>query len=321
MRAMQLTRLEGPDGLDLVDVPEPAPDGQVVIDVHAAGVSFPDLLQSRGAYQSRREPPVVLGGEVAGVVRQAPEGAGVAAGQEVLALPFGGAWQETVAVLPGLAWPLPPGMDLTVAAGLPVNHFSVHFALVRRCRVEPGETLLVHGAAGGVGTAAIDVGKALGLRVLAVVSDERKGEVARQAGADEVLPADGFLEAARAATGGRGVDVVLDPVGGDRFTDSLRSLAPEGRALVLGFTGGSIPTVKVNRLLLTNTSVIGVGWGEFLRHDPGLIARQWADLSGWLAAGTAHGSPTTALPLERAADALRRMEQRQVLGKLVLTMR
>jgi NADPH:quinone reductase len=321
MRAMQLTSLDGPDGVQLTDLPEPAEAGSVVIDVHSAGVSFPDLLQTRGLYQSRRPLPMVLGGEVSGVVRSAPADSGLAAGQPVMALPFGGGWQETVAVPPALVFALPSGFDLTVAGGLPVNHFSVHFALVRRGKAQPGETMLVHGAAGGVGTAAIDLGKALGLRVLAVVSSEAKAEVAHAAGADDVLPAEGFLEAARKATDGRGVDVVLDPVGGDRFTDSLRSLAPEGRLLVLGFTGGSIPTVKVNRLLLNNTSVLGVGWGEFLRHEPGLFAQHWADLEPLLASGTFHGSPTTALPLESAQEALRQMESRQALGKLVLTVR
>ncbi len=321
MRAMQLTSLDGPDGVHLADLPEPAADASVVIDVHAAGVSFPDLLQTRGLYQSRRPLPMVLGGEVSGVVRQAPPGSGLAVGQPVMALPFEGGWQETVRVLPSQAFALPAGFDLTVAGGLPVNHFSVHFALVRRGKAQPGETMLVHGAAGGVGTAAVDLGKALGLRVLAVVSSDAKAEVARAAGADEVLPAEGFLEAAREATNGRGVDIVMDPVGGDRFTDSLRSLAPEGRLLVLGFTGGSIPTVKVNRLLLNNTSVLGVGWGEFLRHEPGLFGQQWADIEPLLASGKLRGSPTTALPLESAREALERMEDRQALGKLVLTVR
>jgi NADPH2:quinone reductase len=318
---MQLNRLDGPDGVELVDVPEPTAPGQVLIEVHAAGVSFPDLLQTRGQYQVRRELPMVLGGEVSGVVRAAPPDSGLSVGQPVIALPFEGGWQDVATVLPGLAFPLPPEVDLTVAGGLPVNHFSVHFALVRRGRAQPGETLLVHGAAGGVGTAAVDMAKALGLRVLAVVSDDRKADVARAAGADEVLPVAGFLTAAREATDGRGVDIVLDPVGGDRFTDSLRCLAPEGRLLVLGFTGGEIPTVKVNRLLLRNTSVIGVGWGEFLRYEPGLLAQQWADLEPLLAAGTLHGSPTTALPLEQAGEALRQLDERRALGKVVLTVR
>jgi NADPH2:quinone reductase len=318
---MQLTRLDGPDSVELVDLPPPSGQGMVVIDVQAAGVSFPDLLQTRGQYQSQTQLPAVLGGELSGIVREAPAESGVAAGQPVIAFPLGGGWQDEAAVLPGLAFPLPADFDLTVAGGLLVNHFSVHFALVRRAQAQPGETLLIHGAAGGIGTAAVDLAKAMGLRVLAVVSDERKAGVARAAGADEVLPVEGFLAAAREVTGGRGVDIVLDPVGGDRFTDSLRALAPQGRLLVLGFTGGEIPTVKVNRLLLNNTSVLGVGWGEFLRHEPGLVAQQWADLEPMLAAGTLHGSPTTAVPLEDASVALRQLEERRALGKVVLSMR
>jgi NADPH:quinone reductase len=319
---MLLSRLDGPEGLELVDIEEPvAAGGDLLVDVHASGVSFPDLLQSRGQYQSRRPLPMVLGGEISGVVRQAPDGSPFAVGQPVMALPQGGGWQETVTVNPALAFPLPTGFDLTVAGGIPVNHFSVHFALVRRGHAAAGETMLVHGAAGGIGTAAIDLGKALGLRVLAVVSDDVKAEVARRAGADEVLPADGFLAAAKELTGGRGVDIVLDPVGGDRFTDSLRSLAPEGRLLVLGFTGGEIPTVKVNRLLLNNTSVLGVGWGEFLRHEPTLFGQQWADMQPMLEAGQLRGSPTTALPLEQASEALNQLDQRRALGKVVLSVR
>ncbi len=319
---MLLSQLDGPQGLELVEIEEPvATPGDLLVDVHTAGVSFPDLLQSRGQYQSRRPLPMVLGGEISGIVRQAPPDSPFAAGQPIMALPQGGGWQETVTVNPALAFPLPAGFDLTVAGGIPVNHFSVHFALVRRGHAAAGETMLVHGAAGGIGTAAIDLGKALGLRVLAVVSDDVKGEVARRAGADEVLPVDGFLARAKELTDGRGVDIVLDPVGGDRFTDSLRSLAPEGRLLVLGFTGGDIPTVKVNRLLLNNTSVLGVGWGEFLRHEPTLFGQQWLQMQPMLEAGQLHGSPTTSLLLEEATEALNLLDQRRALGKVVLSVR
>jgi NADPH2:quinone reductase len=181
--------------------------------------------------------------------------------------------------------------------------------------------VLVHGAAGGVGTAACQLAAALGAQVVAVVSSDAKGEVARAAGAHEAVLAEGFLDAVRERTGGRGVDMVVDPVGGDRFTDSLRSLAPEGRLLVIGFTGGEIPTVKVNRLLLNNIAVVGVGWGAFFMRDPSYLQEQWADLVPLLQAGAIDPVLGNRYPLERAADALRELDERRAQGKVLLTLR
>lgn len=321
MRAAHVVRLDGPAALELVDVPEPAAaEGSVVLDVHAAGVAWPDLLLTRGQYQLRPEPPFSPGSEVAGVVRSAPAGSGLVAGQRAAVLTGVGGWQEVVVATPSSVLPLPDGLAFDVGAGTAFNYLTVHFALTRRARLAAGETVLVHGASGGIGTAGLQLAKAYGARALAVVSTEAKAEAARAAGADEVLLADGFLARAKELTGGRGVDVVLDPVGGDRFTDSLRALAPEGRLLVVGFTGGEIPTVRVNRLLLNNISVAGVGWGAFLAVDTGYLQEQWAELRE-LVAGGLQPLPVQTRPLEQAADVLREMDARTLTGKVVLTLR
>ena len=322
MRAVQITRLDGPAAIELVEAPEPvAGPGQVLIDVHVAGVTFPEVLQSRGEYQLKPELPFVPGSEVAGVVREAPEGAAVKVVDRVAAFPGLGGFAEVVAAPPQAVFPLPDAVSFEAGASLPMNYLTVHFALVRRAQLRSGETVLVHGAAGGVGTAAVQLASALGARVLAVVSSPEKGEVARRAGADEVVDAADFRAQVTELTGGRGVDVVVDPVGGDRFTDSLRSLAPEGRLLVIGFTGGEIPTVKVNRLLLNNVSVVGVGWGAFWTADAGYLQEQWADLLPLLEAGRLDPVVGSRHPLEDAAAALVEIDERRAAGKVLLTVR
>ncbi|MGH3716083.1 MAG: NADPH:quinone oxidoreductase family protein [Micromonosporaceae bacterium] len=319
MRAAQVVRLDGPEAIEVNEVPEPKPgDDQVLIEVHAAGLTFPDVLLTRGLYQLKPEPPFTPGSEIAGVVRSAPEGAAVKPGDRVAAFPGIGGLQELVAVPPHMVFALPDPMSYAAGAGVPMNYLTVHFALVRRGQLAAGETVLVHGAAGGVGTAAIQLAKALGATVIAVASSEEKRAVARQAGADETIAVDGFKDAAKALTNGRGVDVVVDPVGGDRFTDSLRSLAPEGRLLVIGFTGGEIPTVKVNRLLLNNVAVVGVGWGAYALPRPDFVPAQWADLLPHLESGALDPVLGETYPLGRTAEAIAAMEQRQATGKLII---
>ena len=318
MRAVQITSLDGPSAVELLDVAEPAPHGQVVIDVRAAGLTFPDVLQTRGLYQMKPPLPYTPGSEVAGVVRVAPEGSGFHEGDRVAAFPGLGAFAETVVVPPAMVFHLPDRLSFSQGAGIPMNVLTVHFALKRRGRLEAGETVLVHGAAGGVGTAAVQLAKALGARVIAVTSTEEKAEIARRAGADEAVPVDGFKDAVKALTDGRGADLVVDPVGGDRFTDSLRSLAPEGRLLVIGFTAGEIPTVKVNRLLLGNTSVLGAAWGEFWMRNPDYLQEQWADLLPLLEAGKLDPVIGATFPLAEASAALALMDERGALGKIIL---
>ena len=324
MRAIRVTTLGGPESLELVDIDEPiADDGGVVVDVHAAGVAFPDALLTRGLYQYRPELPFTLGAELAGVVRSAPQGAPVKPGDRVLGLTMiGGAMAETAVLSPDRVFPLPDDISFEAGAGLLFNDLTVFFALTARARLAKGETVLVHGAAGGIGTSTLRIAPALGAsRVIAVVSTEEKKDVARAAGATDVVLADGFKDAVAELTGGKGVDIVMDPVGGDRFTDSLRSLAPAGRLLVVGFTGGEIPTVKVNRLLLNNIDVVGVGWGAWTLTHPDSLAQQWNGLAGLLKSGKLAVPQPDVYPLDRAAEAVAALENRTARGKVVVRVR
>ncbi|GHE80035.1 NADPH:quinone oxidoreductase [Amycolatopsis deserti] len=317
MRAVQATALTGPDGLRLVEAPEPDGRDRVLVDVLYAGVSFPDLLRTRGRYQVRQQLPFVPGAEAAGIVRSAPQASGFQPGERVAVIAEG-TWQEVVAVDPALVFPVPGPVPLSTAAGIPLNYFTAHCALVRRARAEPGETVLVHGAAGGVGSAVLGLCRALGLRAIAVVSNGAKGEFAHAAGASDVVHGEDWADEVRALTAGRGVDVVVDPVGGDRFTDCLRVLAPEGRVVVLGFAAGRIPAVQVNRLLLRNATVMGAGWGEIVPREPAYPGAQWTELSALLADGRLVVPKPEVLPLPEAPEALHRLETRTAMGKTVL---
>ena len=320
MRAIHISSHDGPAALEVVDIPEPdAGEGQVVIDVHASGVTFPEVLQTRGKYQMSPPLPFVPGSEIAGVVRSAPEGSGLSAGDRVCAFPGLGGFAEVVATDPSQVFPLPDSLSFTQGASVPMNVLTVHFALAHRGRLQAGETVLVHGAGGGIGIAATQFATAMGARVIAVASTEEKRDLALQAGASEAIAPEGFKDAVKELTGGKGVDVVVDPVGGDRFTDSIRALGQEGRILVIGFTGGEIPTVKVNRLLLGNKSAVGVGWGEYWMSNPGYLQKQWAEVQPLLAAGKLDPLVGMDFPLEKATDALELMDGRGAVGKIVLT--
>jgi NADPH:quinone reductase len=322
MRAVQVVRLEGPDSVEVNEIDEPkAASNDILIDVHVAGVTFPDVLLTRGEYQFRPDPPFIPGSEVSGVVREAPDGSSVKVGDRVAAFCAYGGFAEAVAVSGEAVFPLPERVSFSAGAALPMNYLTVEFALVRRGQLRPGETVLVHGAAGGVGTAAVQLAKALGATVIAVCSSDEKAKVATAAGADDVVRADGFKDEVKGLTSGSGVDLIVDPVGGDRFTDSLRSLAPEGRLLVIGFTGREIPTVKVNRLLLNNTSVVGVGWGGYALARSGYVQKQWANLLPHLESGAIDPPLGNSYPLERASEALRELDERRATGKVNLDVR
>ena len=319
MFAHQIVGYTGPDDVRWAEVPEPAGDGGALIDVAAAGVSFADLLQTRGAYQLKPPLPYTPGMDAAGVVRSAPPGSGLAAGQHVAVLRPYGCWQETVSVPPEQILPLPPDMSFDAGAAAPLNYLTALFALDRRARVRAGETLLVHGAAGGVGTAAVQLGRALGLRTIAVVGDEAKQAFARRCGAQHAVLGEGWPAAVRDLVGERAIDVVIDPVGGDRMTDSLRSLAPEGRVVVVGFAAGEIPVVKTNRLLLGNTGVLGAASREFFEQRPGAVARLWEQLLRLRRAGSLAEPPVQRYRFEDARGALRAIAQRNALGTVVLS--
>jgi NADPH2:quinone reductase len=325
MKAVQIVELSGPrDALRVVDVPEPQPShpstpGQgVLVDVHAAGVSFPEVLQTRGQYQVKPEVPFTPGSEVAGVVRSAPSGAGVEAGDRVAAFCMLGGWAEVAVAPEFFCFKLPDALDFPQGAGLVLNYHTAYFALAVRGRLAEGETVLVHGAAGGVGTAALQIARGLGARTIGVVSSDVKERVAREAGADEVVRSDGpWKDQAKEISGG-GVDVVVDPVGGDRFTDSLRSLREGGRVIVVGFTGGSIPEVRVNRLLLNNTEVIGAGWGAYVLGKPELNREIGGAIDGLIREGFIRPIVGARFTLEQAADALELIDGRGATGKVVL---
>jgi NADPH2:quinone reductase len=324
VRAIQIANLSGPDGaLRLVDLPEPevshllTPGQGVIVDVHAAGLSFPELLQTRGLYQWKPTLPFVPGSEVAGVVRQAPPGAPVQPGDRVAAFCGLGALAE-VAVAPDyLTFPLAPRLDFAQGAGLILNYHTAYFALRLRGRLQPGETVLVHGAAGGVGTAALQVAKGLGARTVAVVSSDTKEQVARQAGADRVVRSDGpWKDEVKGQ-----IDVVLDPVGGDRFLDSLRVLREGGRMVVVGFTSGTIPEVKVNRLLLNNIEVVGAGWGGYALRKPEVNRQIGAAIGNLVDQGIVEPIVGARFPPEQAAAALKLLERREATGKIVIEFR
>jgi NADPH:quinone reductase len=318
MKALVAQELSGPSGLAYSDVEDVRGDDVVVVDVGAAGVSFPDLLLLRGEYQLRLEPPFIPGMEVAGVVRSAPYESEFKPGQRVTALAMLGGWAEQAAVPPGNIRPTPDELDDAQAVALLGNYQTMYFALAKRGALRTGETVLVLGSAGGVGTAAIQIAKALGAKVIAMVHRPHATEFVKSLGADVVLPlADGWLDAVKEATGGRGADLVVDPVGGEAFDDAIRALATEGRLLVIGFAAGGIPTVKVNRLLLRNVSVIGVGYGEFLNRTPGAQALFEFGVAELVKAGL-RPPPPMRFPLSKGADALQALADGGVLGKVVL---
>jgi NADPH2:quinone reductase len=324
VKALRVTSLNGPDGLELAELPEPEPaPGAVLIDVHAAGVSFPDILLTRGKYQVRPELPFTPGIEVAGVVRAASEDPGLKPGDRVAACTLlGGGFAEVALAPAALTFPVPAALSFAEAAALTINYQTAWLALCRRARLAPGETVLVHGAAGGVGTATVQLAKAFGAKVLAVTSTPEKAKLARQAGADDVLDACGDWAAqARAATNDRGVDVVVDPVGGERFDGSLRCLVPEGRLLVIGFADGDIPQIAANRVLLRNVDIVGVNWGGFLSVDSEFPRQCARELERLADAGDIRPLIGRRYPLEDGAQALRDLADRRASGKLVLEVR
>ncbi len=318
MKAIQITRLDGPEAVELVDVPEPtAGEGQVLIAVKASGVSFPEVLQTRGLYQLKPPVPFTPGSEVAGEVIAADEASGFKPGDRVVAFPLLGGFAEQAVAQADMTFALPDSVSFEQGASLPLNYLTSYFALIERGKIAEGESVLVHGAAGGVGTASIQIAKAFGAsRIIAVTSTPEKGAVAMEAGATEFVLAEGFKDAVKASGG---VDLVVDPVGGDRFTDSLRCLKDDGRLLVIGFTDGEIPTVQVNRLLLNNLSVVGVGWGAYALKRPGHIAKEWAAILPHLQSGALNPVIGETYELADAAAALASIEDRKATGKVLLT--
>jgi NADPH2:quinone reductase len=323
MRALEIQSLTGPDGVVVVDAPEPTDDGRhVIVDVVCAGVSFPDLLQSKGMYQLRPDPPFRPGFEAAGVVRSAPAGAGVVPGDRV-AVWSRGCLADVAVAAPENVFRLPDEFSFEEGAAFVLNYQTAQFCMVHRGGFRAGESILILGASGGVGTSAIQVAKAVGASlVIGLVSSEDKAAVAREAGADEVvIISDDWKDQVVALTGGRGVDMTYDPVGGDRFLDGVRALARFGRLVVVGFAAGEIPSIKVNRLLLRNVSIIGAAWGEAIAMDPPLALQIHEELLAQIATGHIRPPIGQILDFDRAAEAYRLLDTRQAVGKVLVRMR
>ena len=323
MRAIVVDRWMEPADLRLGEAPEPelAP-GTLAVEVRAAGCNFFDILMVRGQYQVKPPFPFVPGAELAGVVRAVGPGVeGFADGDRVLASVPLGAFAERAVVPARGAWRMPEGMSFAAGASFPIVYPTSYAALVFRAALQRGETLLVHAAAGGVGIAAVQIGKALGARVVATAGGADKLEVARRAGADAAIDYRGgdWVEQVRAATGGRGADVIYDPVGGDVFDASLKCIAWSGRLLVIGFASGRIPEVKLNRVLLKNIALVGLHWGAYAMHEPQRIAETFRALFALYAAGKIAPVIFRAYPLAELPEALAALGSRRTYGKVVVT--
>lgn len=319
MRAYRLRSYDGPSALELTEVAAPRPAGdELLVAVRAIGINFPDLLMTRGQYQFKPDLPTVPGCEIAGTVISAPAGSTWSPGDAVSAFVWQGAYAEQAVVPVDRAAPVPPSVTHTEAAAMIVNYHTVLFALERRAGLRSGETTLVLGAAGGIGSAAVQVARALGARVIAGVADDAQAETARAAGAHEVLVLEpGFATSLRARHG-RGIDVVVDPLGDWLFDEAIRCLDPEGRLVVLGFAAGRIPTLAVNRLLLRNVAVVGAAWGAFLDLEPTLVARQAARLDSLRAAGHLVPHVDREFAFEDLPDALNLLSRGEIRGKAVV---
>jgi NADPH2:quinone reductase len=317
MKAIFCERLGDPELLVLREIESPSPGpGEVKVGLRARGVSFVDLLTIAGQYQVKREVPFVPGSEAAGVVLETGPGVDrIAPGARVL---VPGGYAEEVVVAAARVTPLPDSVTFEAAAAFRSSYCTAYYGL-QRGRLQAGEVLLVHGAGGGVGLAAVDVGKLMGATVIATASTDEKLAVCKALGADHLINSTGgFREQVKDLTGGRGADVIYDPVGGDMFEESMRAIAPFGRLLIVGFTSGRAAAVKTNHLLIKDAEAIGFTIGALARLDPVREQRNAAILMGWLAAGRIKPHVSHRLPLARAAEALALVRDRKVIGKAVL---
>ena len=310
MRAVRVVEESGPEAVVLAEVPQP--EGELVVQVRAAGVSFPDLLMTRGEYQVRQRLPFTLGWEAAGDVIKAPPGSQFSAGDRVMTLSFG-AHAEQVTAVEETTFALPDALSYPQGAALPLNYLTALAAVQRRGALQPGETVLVHGAAGGVGSAVVQVAKALGARVIGCVSTDEKAQAAMALGADAVVVGEKWRTQLDVP-----VQMIVDPVGGDqRFRDSLRALAPEGRIIVVGFAAGEIPTVAVNRLLLRNVDVRGCSF-SVLAIDPSVRDSAVAQLHDLASSGAINPLIGAVYPLDDVHRALGELAERRATGKVIV---
>ena len=324
MRALLCKEHGLPDKLDLVtDHPEPqAEAGQVVIDIKAAGLNFPDVLIIQGKYQFQPEMPFSPGGECAGVVKSVGEGVERdKVGDKVIAMTVSGCFRDEIAVDQNAVMPMPEGLDFTQGAGVAMTYFTSYHALKQRAKLREGETLLVLGAAGGVGSTAVELGKLMGARVIAAASSEEKLAMCRDLGADETInySEQDLKTAIKELTGGKGVDVVYDPVGGDYAEPALRGMAWNGRYLVIGFASGPIPEIPLNLALLKGCSIVGVFWGRFIAEEPAVHLQNIKELWGLFAEGKLKPAINDVFPIEEYEKAYEVMMERRARGKVILT--
>ena len=322
MRAVLCKAYGPPESLVLEEQPSPQPGpGQVRVGVQACGVNFPDTLIIQGNYQFKPALPFSPGGEVAGVVQALGDGVtGYAVGDRVIAATTWGGYAEEVLAEAVRLIPMPAAMDFPTAAAFTLTYGTSHHALKDRAQLQPGETLLVLGAAGGVGLAAVELGKAMGARVIAAASSDEKLALCTAHGADATInyASEDLRSRIKELTGGRGINVVYDPVGGDLSEPAVRSIAWNGRLLVVGFAAGRIPNMPLNLPLLKGCSIVGVFWGAFTRNEPARNAANLQELLLWWSEGRLKPHVSAVYPLERAVDALNDLVQRRVQGKAVL---
>lgn len=322
MKAMIVEDWCDPEHMKLVELPDPEPGpGQVSIDVKAIGCNFFDILMAQGKYQVKPPRPFSPGGEVAGVVRAVgPDVSGLAPGDRVFAMLGWGGFASVCVAAAAAVVRMPDAMSYEHGAAFGVVYQTSYFGLVYRATLQPGETLLVHAAAGGVGLAAVQIGVAIGARVLATASSEAKLAVAREHGAEHAFDysTPGWVDKVKQVTDGRGADVIYDPVGGEIFDLSTKCLAFEGRLLVIGFASGTIPTIQVNRILLKNISIVGLHWGAYRQHDPAKIPQAMEELFDLYARGAVTPLVSSQYPLREAAAALAEIASRRSVGKVLL---
>jgi NADPH:quinone reductase len=322
VKAILCSRFGGPEVLEVGEVDEPvAGEDQVVIDVAACAINFPDLLMIQDLYQFKPGLPYVPGSEVAGVIRQTGPGVDTfSVGDRVIGSVSTGGLAERAVLPAGRLVGVPDGISMDQAAGLIYAYGTAHHALRDRAQVQPGESLLVLGAAGGVGLAAVELGRLMGARVIAAASTHEKLALCRKRGADETInyAVEDLKARVRELTGGAGADVVYDPVGGAYSEPAVRSTAWAGRYLVIGFAAGDIPRVPLNLPLLRGCSIVGVFWGAFVGRNPDGLRRTVAQLAEWWRSGELAPHVFHNYPLERTADAFRDLAERRVLGKVVI---
>jgi NADPH2:quinone reductase len=325
MKAVLCKAYGGPETLTVADVPPPPmKPGHVRVAIHAAGVNFPDTLIIRGKYQFKPEFPFSPGGEMAGVITEtADDVTHLKVGDRVLAMSTWGAFAEEIVVPAFAAARIPDAMDYATAAGFIITYGTTYHALADRGRLRPGETLLVLGAAGGVGLAAVELGKALEARVIAAASTPEKLAVAKEHGADELIAygTEDLKERVRALTDGKGADVIYDPVGGDATKAVLSAINWRGRLLIVGFASGTIPDIPANRALIKGCDIVGIFWGDYIRREPERFAQDFAELTRLYETGRIKPLVSATYPLEKAAEALNVIESRKAVGKIVLKVR